>query len=1169
MPPNRINQPPTPAGAVQPRPPQGGGGPRERNRPPQSLEEQEVELIKWFREQQALVQQKIDTVLVQMPDKRMSVDYLNEEIGEQLKSAKGELDEIGTRILAVETSNLNPTDAVAQLQSLLDEYRNKKNLCVQLLDSLEKIKPEYIKSPQSWIDAKTLKVSDFKALLENFERNFAAKGVEAAQDLVLLKQKIEASEQLIDHTFQIANDAYSVTTALEATKAQVETTQSEIESLFGSLQKKFNDAVVGKEVLAEAKPQTESKQYSESAHEWVRSEAASVQSAEAELATFRNDHPALETSSRAEFTEINNLLNLSKRALEAAAKSPPTETNKQALALYKSKLEANRARITDLITVLAERIIANPPAPADYGAIQEKAEKENAFLDVRMERRQMLEAFKMAEAAMVSHRDEHAKKQAALGEFKNYFAKEAVKSPEYLAAEAQYFKAGAALKETFYKKRETAKALGFSAPTDPTKALPDKHSENKEDQVMYNTIVLSRVQGELKAREDALNAARSESAFGKGMLLYDKMKQKIAGSAVAKGVGEVLYGSKNERRKDGKMLLRGKLLVGGVGALAVAGGGLLGLGAAAGAWATTAAVGMGAKYGTKSVLTKLLLSSQQAALEKSNVNHAGSMRTGSIQVLQRIANSRILAQANLKKTERIVRDVTTGVGIAAGAAFGMGGGRAWAEGVFSSGGEGAGNGLRINRTPQPGVPTYEDSGIRFGGPPEPPAQVPRPAAAVDQLGNPTGARPAEVGQVPAPETTGRGAGSRTAVSEAVRVGGPREFPTQIVEVTSAHSRRGLTGILDNAIRSGNPEIYQGLTPVQRDRMLQLVMNEVQANPELRARVGVTTGHVDRIIAGKDRINVHDLLQLAQEKSSTLRGTRVFVPPVSIVPEPLPVPVVEVAQRPPFELSSERLREFAQRATAQSDGPEVLFRSVPVNPDTDVIDAEVSQVAAETPEVLEDVRSLAVADPEQVRGTYDDDEGSEVQSLVVEQPAERGGRRLRIEVSEGEGVVPVRDRVTRDELLGDVVQPAAPLSSDDVFTSTEEATLENPDFQKYVTERYGDEQKFLKIREAMTEKVNARTQTFFGFLTGANENTAERVFGNRTIADFEGKVSRPTIEQSGVKLENFNRWRREVVALATKLEDIGVKVDPNETTVEQIITLAAANDVDSIEKQLVA
>lgn len=878
--------------------------------------------------------------------------------------------------------------------------------------------------------------------------------------------------------------------------------------------------------------------FAESPHPWLQKEAREVYDTEKGFEALKQAHPDLEQSSQSECDEVTRIVAQSKILIDQTALTANSDINQPLLAAYKSNLEKNRRRLSELMLVLGQKVVA---IPLDLTPEQKATEKNRQeFEEARNARHETRMRFKAAEAAFAVERDKQAKIQAAKGEFKNYFGVEAEKTPEYQRAEKAYLEAGLARRDAYYKEMEIATKLETSAPPGPGKKVSDRYRENKIDRVMLGTIAYRRVEGELKAREEAIRAERSNTNFGKGLLLYDKVKASIAGSAPVQMVGTALYGGEGERRTDGKMLLRGKLLVGGVGALAVAGGGVLGLGAAAGAWATSAGVLVAAKYGTKSVLNKLFVNGTKAELESNKATDAQTLRKGSLQALQKIANKRIATQLSLKRSERLVRDVTTGVGVGFGAGFGLMGGRTWAQGLFNDmSAVGNAQGATLPRGPGAGSLTI--------GP-----DVVVPERRVVLVG-PDGAPYAVVEPTPPTQRVTLDGNRANPLPEAAAEVGPREFPSQTIDVTSAHSRRGLTGILDNAIRSGNPEIYDRLNAAQRDRLMSEVFRQVQSDPALMQRVGVRSGNVNLIIAGRDQINVHELLRLADERATAIRGAAPVVPPVAAAPVATPVPLgvrnFNLSPTPEMVSAAAATETAIERAGAEARGQEFY---APTPPQTGEILPPIDYHLDE-----ERIGAAARAEaPVMLRET----EGADT-TIRIDGDLVIAGGGDDAEITFTDNTTPVGQTEVAN------VSDDAPFEG--VFRLPENASLDNGAFREFVTQRFGGEEQFLKVRNAMADSINSPTQTFFGFLTGANDNTAERVFAGNTVTEFESTIRRPQLVESGVKIENFNRWKRELVALMGKLEVLGVAVDPEETTVEELLTLAAANDVNGEGLKLAA
>lgn len=52
-------------------------------------------------------------------------------------------------------------------------------------------------------------------------------------------------------------------------------------------------------------------------------------------------------------------------------------------------------------------------------------------------------------------------------------------------------------------------------------------------------------------------------------------------------------------------------------------------------------------------------------------------------------------------------------------------------------------------------------------------------------------------------------------------------------------------------------------------------------------------------------------------------------------------------------------------------------------------------------------------------------------------------------------------------------------------------------------------------------------------------------------------------------ESIKRWRDTIPQLVKKLQDLGLEVDPEETTIDELINAAAANDVSLRARRQVA
>jgi hypothetical protein len=938
----------------------------------------------------------------------------------------------------------------------------------------------------------------------------------------------------------------------------------EQQEALASFTKEYTDIAENHERLVNEFNKAKEK-YLQSPSAWMHKEAHEVNTTEGSFITLKSLHPSIEIESAEECLKITELFRLIKEALVKAQSLTSNDTNKPIHDSYKSYIEKQRAKLSQLLLVVNEKTIAEPVELTPEQKAVEKNKLE--FSDARTERRLALEEFKAAETTFAAARNAQAMAQAEQGEFKNYFGVEAKETPEYVAAEEAYLKAGAKLRDAFYKKRATASALKFSAPVNPAEKLPDTYLENKEDRVMFNSIILKREQDELRAREAALSVVREDTRIGKSILTYHKVMGRIGSTAPMKMLGTALYGAEGERRADGKMLLRGKLLVGGVGALAVAGAGAAGLTAWGAAWATSVGVGVAAKYGTKSVLNKMFINGKQAELSNSQATDAKAMRKGSYQALQKLANARIVAHTNLKARERLVRDVTTGVGFVVGAGMSFGGGRAMVEGVFNDlSAIGSAQGATVPGGMSRSTFRIGEEGSGFdplGNPQRPavpsaPDTVPPPERAAIVGGSSYDTRPDGVPPRPINQPS---AATMPVAPERPAPLPSREFASQTIEVTTAHRQRGLTGILDSAIRNGNQEIYQGLTPAQRDRLMVEVFREVQNNPDLRARVGVTTGDVNKIIAGRDRINVHELLRIADERATSIRGAASVVPSAPAAPVAAPVELLQ-STPPGLEVRNITLQPTPEMIAAGAATDTSIERAV--------AEARGEVFGEDTPLTTGDLRA-------DVDYRLNEDAIGEVARREPEAPVTPISReavdptpltdgRLAIVGGDEEGEIPVNDNRTPVETLGPTIDQAAVSGT---FTSAEAATLDEAEFRQYVAERFGNEERFLRVRDAMTEQINVQTKTIFGFLTGANEVTADRVFADATVSEFGSTIRRPELEQAGVKIENFNRWRRQLPELIAKLDTLGVSVNPEETTVEQLLTLAAANDVDGVAERLVA
>jgi hypothetical protein len=136
---------------------------------------------------------------------------------------------------------------------------------------------------------------------------------------------------------------------------------------------------------------------------------------------------------------------------------------------------------------------------------------------------------------------------------------------------------------------------------------------------------------------------------------------------------------------------------------------------------------------------------------------------------------------------------------------------------------------------------------------------------------------------------------------------------------------------------------------------------------------------------------------------------------------------------------------------------------------------------------------------------------------------------------------------------------------------ERASLDDPDFMQFVNQEFGSAEKFMQRRDALLSEINPKR----GFLenlfsVAVNDNLpVNEALPDVTLEDFMAANQSPAQiaealregdDSISVNPDSITRWRRAIPELVARLQDKGLEIDPEETTISELTNAAAANDI---------